>query len=167
MGKFHGAAVEDSMEAIQQVAGLVARGESLTSAAEHVVMEWRQTQQRLSGFGHRQHKRKDPRLARLFSLAKEANVPGNFLEAALAIEGALKKTIGKDLPINIDGAMAAILLEIDFPRGLANALFMVARIAGIFAHAHEEQTRMPPMRRIHPVEHGYSGRPQRKINPES
>ena len=85
----------------------------------------------------------------------------------MAIEGALKKTIGKDLPINIDGAMAAILLEIDFPRGLANALFMVARIAGIFAHAHEEQTRMPPMRRIHPVEHGYSGRPQRKINPES
>jgi citrate synthase len=103
----------------------------------------------------------------LFSLAQEAGVSGRFLDAAQAIERALKQFLGKALPINIDGAMAAILLEIGFPPGLANPLFMVARVTGILAHAHEEQKRMSPMRRIHPVEHGYSGPTQRKLNPES
>ena len=65
--------------------------------------------------------------------------------------------LGKTLPINIDGVMAAILCEINFPIGLANALFMVARLTGILAHAQEEQVRMPPMRRIDPVDHGYCG----------
>jgi citrate synthase len=165
LGRFHGAAVQDSMEAIQSVADLVAEGLAPESAASHVVAEWRQAGRRISGFGHRQHKQKDPRLARLFGLAEEAGVSGRYLAAAQAVEEALKQAVGKDLPINIDGAMAAILLEVDFPPGLANALFMVARITGILAHAQEEQERMPPMRRIDPVDHGYNGPPQRKLNP--
>jgi citrate synthase len=99
----------------------------------------------------------------LFELAREANVRGEHLAAARAIEGALKKSAGKDLPINIDGAMAAILCEIGFPATLANAVFMIARLTGIIAHAHEEMTQMPPMRRIDPVDHGYSGPRERDL----
>jgi citrate synthase len=167
LGKFHGAAVQDSMEAIQRVVALSdssAETDAQAAAADRVVAEWRQVGRRISGFGHRQHKRQDPRLTRLFSLAQEAGVSGNYLAAAQALEGALKRTVGKDLPINIDGAMAAILSEVGFPPSLANALFMVARITGILAHAHEEQERMPPMRRIDPVDHGYCGPKPRKLD---
>jgi citrate synthase len=164
LGKFHGAAVQDSMETIQQVAALVDGGEPLAEAANRIVIEWRQARRRISGFGHRQHKRQDPRLERLFSLAEAAGVEGRYLGAVRGIEAALNDVLGEELPINIDGAMAAILLEIGFPTGLANALFMVARITGILAHAQEEQERMPPMRRIDPVDHGYSGPPIRRLN---
>jgi citrate synthase len=169
LGKFHGAAVQDSMEAIQRVVKLAETAtetETLADIADRVVVEWRQAGRRLSGFGHRQHKRQDPRLARLFGLAQEAEVSGRYLAASQAIEMALKQVLGKELPINIDGAMAAILLEVGFPPGLANALFMVARFTGILAHAQEEQERMPPMRRVDPVDHGYSGPKQRKLSTE-
>jgi len=156
LGKYHGAAVQDAMEAIQRV---VAASETmgLERAADSVVADWRTAGRRLSGFGHRQHKHRDPRLDRLFALAKEAHVPGKHLQAAQAIEGALKRRNGKDLPINIDGAVAAILGEINFPSSLSNALFIVARIAGILAHANEEIQEMPPMRRIDPINFGYAG----------
>ena len=163
LGKHHGAAVQDAMSAISRVVELAQGAGDLDRAAEAVVAEWRQAGRRLAGFGHRQHKRQDPRLARLFALAGEANVPGAHLAAARAIEGALKRTTGKDLPINIDGAMAAILCEIGFPMPLANAVFMVARLAGILAHANEEITQMSPMRRIDPVDHGYAGPPARGL----
>lgn len=166
LGKFHGAAVQDSMTAIQQVAALAQENQDLNQAADQVVAEWRQAKQRISGFGHRQHKRRDPRLDRLFSLAQEAEVQGDYLAAAQALADALERALGKPLPINIDGAMAAILLEVGFPADLANALFIVSRITGILAHAQEEQQRMPPMRRIDPVDHGYSGTPPRRLKSE-
>jgi len=168
LGKFHGAAVQDSMEAIQSVVNLLDSTDevnTLAAAADQVAADWRRAKRRISGFGHRQHKRKDPRLTRLFGLAEEAGVSGRYIEAAQALEQALKRAVGRDLPINIDGAMAAILCEIDFPPDLANAVFMVARITGIFAHAQEEQALMPPMRRVDPVDHGYSGPEQRKLDP--
>lgn len=167
LGKFHGAAVQDAMEAIQQVATCTADGKTLEDAANEVVAEWRQAGRRISGFGHRQHKQRDPRLDRLFAIAAEAGVSGNYLAAAQALADGLRRSLGRECPINIDGAMAAILLEIDFPPGLANALFMVARLTGILAHAQEEQERMPPMRRIDPVDHGYSGPPPRSLHLES
>jgi citrate synthase len=162
LGKYHGAAVQDAMEAIQQV---VASSQNVDSdrAADTVVADWRKAGRRLSGFGHRQHKHKDPRLDRLFELAKEANVLGKHLQAAHAIESALKRSTGKELPINIDGAIAAILCEIGFPVTLSNALFMVARITGILAHAHEEIAQMPPMRRIDPIDFGYAGPADRDL----
>lgn len=163
MGKYHGAAVQDAMEAIHQVADLAGKAMELDRAAESVVADWRKAGRRLAGFGHRQHKNEDPRVQRLFDLAREADVRGNFIDSARAIEGALKRSTGKDLPINIDGAMAAILCEIGFPATLANAVFMVARITSLFAHAHEELTQMPPMRRIDPVDHNYAGPGKRDL----
>ena len=167
LGKYHGAAVQDAMEAIQKVAELANRdgsgAEALARSADAVVTEWRQSHRRLSGFGHRQHKHQDPRLARLFMLAREAKVSGHYLESARALEGALRRSTGKELPINIDGATAALLCEIGFPPSLSNALFMVARVTGILAHANEEIQEMPPMRRIDPVDHSYAGPADRAL----
>ena len=61
------------------------------------------------------------------------------------------------MPLNIDGAMAAILGEIGFPSALGNAVFIASRLAGILAHANEERQTMAPMRRIDPIDHRYCG----------
>jgi citrate synthase len=165
LNKYHGAAVEDSMEAIARVVELARKSDTLgvDAAADQVVTEWRGNKRRIAGFGHRQHKSVDPRLERLFELAVESGVTGNHLRAAHALARALKRSTGKDLPINIDGAVAAILCEIGFPRNLSNALFMVARITGILAHAEEEITQMPRMRVIDPVDYSYEGPKEREL----
>ena len=166
LGQYHGAVIDDSVTAMHRVVELhQADGStgSLSNSAELVVAEWRREGRRISGFGHRQHKERDPRVERLFALAREADVSGRFVQAAFALERALESALGKPLPLNIDGATAAIFCEIDFPPELANAVFMVARLAGILAHAQEEKITMPPMRRIDPVEHGYSGPANRHL----
>ncbi|CAG0992791.1 partial Citrate synthase 1, partial [Anaerolineae bacterium] len=66
LGKYHGAAVQDAMEAILQVVESAQATQDLDRAADQVVAEWRKAGRRLSGFGHRQHKRQDPRPTRLF-----------------------------------------------------------------------------------------------------
>ena len=117
----------------------------------------------MPGFGHRQHKQRDPRLDRLLSIARDAGVNGEHLAAAAALEAALTDAIGKPMPINIDGVMAAILNEVGFPSGLGNALFIASRLAGILAHAHEERHTMQPMRRIDPLAHTYRGPARRPL----
>ena len=87
------------------------------------------------------------------SLAPE----GKHVAAAQAIETALVSVTGRQLIFNLDGAMAALLGDIGFPIGLANALFMIGRLAGIAVHAYEEQTQQRPNRHIHPTDHGYDG----------
>lgn len=131
LNKYHGAAVEDAMLAISRVVELSSGGgAALDVAADQMVAEWHQAGRRVAGFGHRQHKHRDPRLDRLFGLARAADVDGRHLAAAQAITSALGRSTGKELPINIDGAIAAILGEIGFPAHLSNALFMAARLTG-------------------------------------
>ena len=82
---------------------------------------------------------------------------------AKAMEEAIEQDTGKRLPINVDGAIAALLCEMDFRAELANGFFMLARLPGLIAHIYEEQTRMKPMRYINPKNHDYDGVSDRKI----
>jgi citrate synthase len=61
--------------------------------------------------------------------------------------------------------MAGILCDLEFPPELANALFIGSRMFGVLRHAIEEQT-MPPMRRIDPTSHVYTGPPTRSLPKE-
>jgi citrate synthase len=167
LGEFHGAAVDSAMQAIAAVVDASgASGRSSRAAADDLVADWRARGERIPGFGHRQHKRRDPRLDRLMAVAREAGVAGDHLVAAAALEAALASAVGKPMPINIDGMMAAILNEVGFPSDLGNALFIASRIAGILAHANEEQQTMTPMRRVDPTNHAYGGR-RRRIVPSA
>ena len=64
---------------------------------------------------------------------------------------------GKPLPINVDGAIGAILADLGLDPRVFNGIFMIARTPGLVAHVTEEQTRERPMRRIDPVNHAYDG----------
>ena len=102
---------------------------------------------------------KDPRTARLFELAAEAGLtggPATHIGAARAVERAFA-AIGKPLPINVDGAIGAILADLGLDLRVFNGIFMIARTPGLVAHVTEEQTREKPMRRIDPVNHAYDG----------
>lgn len=161
LGEHHGAAVESAMEAIATVADATdptdPTPEGLDGAADRLVADHRAHDRRVPGFGHRQHRARDPRLDRLFTLAREARLPGRHLAAVEAIEAALARSVGRPVPVNVDGAVAALLGEVGFPSDLGNALFISARVSGILAHANEERQTMRPMRRVDPVDHRYHG----------
>ena len=165
LGEFHGAAVESSMLAIGSVVDAAGGSDgALAAAAEGLVTSCRREGRRVPGFGHRQHRAHDPRLDRLFAIAREVGVVGRHLAAAEAVEAALTRSVGRPVPINIDGAVAALLGEIDFPSDLGNALFIVSRIAGIVAHANEERQTMSPMRLVDPAGHAYHGPGRRALS---
>jgi citrate synthase len=118
---------------------------------------------RASGFGHRLHT-SDPRTARLFALAAELGLAGRFVRIAGGVEKALAEQAGgKPLPINVDGAIAALLCELDIPPEIGNAFFIISRVPGLVAHVHEEKTRMKPMRKIDPEDFEYDGPPERTL----
>jgi citrate synthase len=80
-----------------------------------------------------------------------------------AIRQAMKETLGRDLPMNVDGAIAAVLCEMDFPPEMGNGLFAIARTVGLTAHVFDEITAQRPMRRISPTAQEYSGPAEREL----
>jgi citrate synthase len=98
----------------------------------------------------------------LFELAREAGVDGAHMKAARAVEKSFADA-KKTLPINVDGAIGAILADLGMNPSAFNGIFMIARTPGLVAHVIEEQTREKPMRRIDPVNHGYDGAAPRSV----
>jgi succinyl-CoA synthetase alpha subunit len=162
INRHHGGAIEDCARQLKAIADRAARESiSLEEAATRTLATMREAGERVSGFGHRVHS-KDPRTARLFELAREAGVDGVHMQAARAVEKAFADA-KKSLPINVDGAIGAILADLGMNPAAFNGIFMIARTPGLIAHVIEEQTREKPMRRIDPVNHGYDGPPARSL----
>ncbi|MGD9789546.1 MAG: citryl-CoA lyase [Phycisphaerales bacterium] len=159
INRHHGGAIEDAARFLGALVERAAReGKTLDDLAVEDVSRIKATGARVSGFGHRIHT-KDPRTARLFALAAEAGLRDDGLThvaAARAVERAFA-ALGKPLPINVDGALGAILADLGLDPKVFNGIFMAARVPGLVAHVVEEQTRERPMRRIDPVNHAYDG----------
>ena len=92
----------------------------------------------IPGFGHPQHAEGDPRANLLLDLALQRGVAGQHIAALMAVKAALPKAIGRELPININGAIPAILLDIGFPLAALKAIALLARTAGLIGHLTEE-----------------------------
>jgi succinyl-CoA synthetase alpha subunit len=163
INRHHGGAIEDCARQLKAIADRAARDSiSLQEAATRTLRTMSEAGERMSGFGHRVHT-KDPRTTRLFELAREAGVDGVHMQAARAVEKAFADA-KKSLPINVDGAIGAILADLGMNPAAFNGIFMIARAPGLIAHVIEEQTRERPMRRIDPVNHGYDGPAPRTIS---
>ncbi len=163
INRHHGGAIEDCMKVLQTGINRVDQsGETIEKIAADLVAEFKASGKRIAGLGHRIHTG-DPRTAKLFKLAQELGIAADGIQMINAIQLSLKEA-GKALPINVDGAIAAVLVDLDIPSQLANAMFFIARVPGLILQAHEEQTRERPMRRIHPTEISYDGPAPRSLD---
>jgi citrate synthase len=115
-----------------------AEGGDLATAAKEVVARWRAAGQAIPGYGHPLHKERDPRVARLFEVAKEAGTSLRFVQIAEAVEGVIPGVVGKDLRLNVSAAIPAVLLGTNFPLGALRGVPILARTAGLIAHLTEE-----------------------------
>jgi len=162
INRHHGGAIEDCARQLKAIAARAARESiSIDEAATRTLAAMAEAGERMPGFGHRLHT-KDPRTARLFELAREAGVDGVHMQAARAVQKAFADA-KKSLPVNVDGAIGAILADLGMDPAAFNGIFMIARTPGLVAHVIEEQAREKPMRRIDPVNHGYDGPPAKGL----
>ncbi|MSR29165.1 MAG: citryl-CoA lyase [Phycisphaerales bacterium] len=162
INRHHGGAIEDCARELRRICDRATRESlSLDEAASRHLAAMKEAGDRMPGFGHRYHT-KDPRTTKLFELAKAAGVDGELMKAARAVEKCFADQ-KKPLPINVDGAIGAILADVGISPAVFNGIFMIARTPGLVAHVVEEQTRERPMRRIDPVNHGYDGPPTRTL----
>jgi citrate synthase len=151
IGDEHGGAGSGCMDLIAEGLERVrTEGVSIQSAAAALVRDAKTSGTRLPGFGHRVHSTVDPRVDVLFGLAERAGLAGDGIRFARALEDAIREQI-KPLPLNIDGALAAILVDLGFPSMFGRLLFIIGRVAGLSAEVLEEHTREKPMRIKIPV----------------
>lgn len=145
LGPYHGGAITGAMEVLTLVDE---HSEDKEISATWLVKKYRAEGKRIPGFGHPLYKDKDPRTQQLFQLAREAGLSLDYMNLALQIEHTLEEETLKKLVINVDGALAALLLTMGIHPLAGNAIFGVARAAGSIAHSIEEQTSGKWVRRL-------------------
>jgi citryl-CoA lyase len=146
-GTLHGGAIEDAARFF------------LAQAQEDpasVVSRARANSRRLPGYGHKLLA-KDRRSEALFARAKTLGVYGPYSAFAKRVEAALNVEAKKPLPLNIDGAMAAILLDMGFGPEPMRGIFALARLPGLLAQIIEERETVRGPRRLGDDEITYEG----------
>lgn len=146
IGDYHGGAIEATMEF------LVLPGE-----AKDIVAAVLAKKERLAGYGHKVYKESDPRVTALFVRVAKEKFDDRIIKKALMIEKELLTQSGKTLPLNIDAAIAAILVTMGFSPKLGKAFFALGRMPGMMAHIVEELENEKPYRRFEEADVDYQG----------
>lgn len=150
LGKLHGGAATPAALIFKEIT-------EQDLSAQEFALKARQEKRRVPGFGHKVLKRGDGRVKTLIAKARELGFGGKYLDFALELEKELTAAVGKSLPLNIDGLLGALTLELGLAPELANAIFLLSRATGLIAHALEEQAEGPGVRRLGPDQYKYIG----------
>ena len=113
-------------------------GGDLRAAAHAAVAGLRAQRLPIPGYGHPEHKSRDPRVARLFQVSREAGGGQRHVEIAEAVEAVIPGIVNRELKLNVSAAIPAVLLGVGFPVGALKGVPMLARTAGLIAHLNEE-----------------------------
>lgn len=120
----HGGAAEPLMEILYKIK----HGE-ITAA--DLVKEYREQDKRLAGFGHRIYKDEDPRATLILNKLGDSE----YKTIIEDLKNELSTQTGKNLPINIDGAIAVVLCSFGWESKLGKAVFIVARVPGLIGQS--------------------------------
>jgi citrate synthase len=165
-GRHHGGDILACREVLDEGLARVRSGSSVADAATWLAARLVETDEiPPPGFGHRYHTR-DPRATRLLQLAHELEVDHHYSQLIRALEHSLGRHAAladRSLPVNVDGAIAAICGDLGLSPEVSDALLIISRVPGLAAHALEEQRRESPMRPINPTTHAYDGPSERRL----
>jgi len=132
-------AAEAAGQLLVQAKARLDDGASAALVAREIAEAATREGRRLPGFGHPVHKPSDPRTQRILSLARARGVAGAHCALAEALDAAVTEARGKPLTMNVSMAIAAVLLDLDFPAGMIKGIPLLARTAGLLGHLAEEQ----------------------------
>ncbi|MBO9651689.1 MAG: citryl-CoA lyase [Variovorax sp.] len=110
----------------------------LDEMAREIVADFRSRKAIVPGLGHPMHKPIDPRTPRLFQIAEENGLSGQYVALMQTVQAEAERVSGKSLPINATGAIGAIAAEFGFPWRIIRGLGVMARAIGLVGHILEE-----------------------------
>lgn len=113
----------------------------LSEEAHLAVARLKADRQALPGFGHPLHRPDDPRALRLLDYARSIGVDGRHMAALEAVRTVLPEALGRQLPLNVSGAIPAVLLDAGYPTRALKGIPIIARAGSLVAHLLEEQER--------------------------
>ena len=116
---------------------------SATSTVDHYLA----TKTPIPGIGHGLHTQGDPRADRLFQIARETKIYGRYCDLLQKISKIAQTRRGRNLPVNVTGAIAAISSDMSLPWQMAKTFALLGRALGGIAHVGEE-IRKPMARNI-------------------
>lgn len=99
------------------------------------------------GYGHKILS-VDPRAHALLEKAQILGLAGAHCAFAERVHEALNATASKPLPLNVDGAIAAVLCDMGVDARLGKGLFVIGRMPGLVAQVYEETTKDEGLRRL-------------------
>lgn len=131
-------------------------GGNLEEVAKLVAAESVAKRRRIPGFGHPVHTA-DPRAIRLFKMAEKYNVVGPRTEFYKAVHREFVRLRGKEIVINADGAVGALLADFGYDPLHMEVLVAISFLPGILASAMEEIKDGIPFRILPDVIAKYTG----------
>lgn len=141
-----GSVVAGSSEAagrylVELVQDAEARGQGIEATVLASLEEHKQARRKVAGLGHPQHSGGDPRADKLLSIADELGLSGRYVETLRTLGRHATGIIERPLPINVSGAIPAVMLDAGWPVDALKAVPLLARAAGLSAHLFEETQR--------------------------
>ena len=106
-----------------------------------IAREFHSSGGKIPGFGHPVHKPVDPRAERILELADERGISGRHVARARDLRDAVGEVWGRPLTMNVSMAIAAVMLDLEFPAAAVKAVPILARTASLLAHLAEERER--------------------------
>lgn len=116
-------------------------GGSLETAARRSLETLKASRAKVPGLGHPQHSAGDPRANALLKLADELGVSGEHVACLRAVAALAPQIMGRPLPVNVSGAIPALMLDAGWPVAAMKGIPLLARAAGLVAHLYEESER--------------------------
>jgi citrate synthase len=96
---------------------------------------------KVPGLGHPQHSGGDPRADRLMAIADELGVSGAHVAVLRLLGQHAGRIMNRPLPVNVSGAIPAVILDAGWPLAALKAVPLLARAGGLAAHLFEESQR--------------------------
>lgn len=126
LGDKHGGAIEDCMRMLQS-----------EKTAEEIVEERLENDEKIAGIGHKVYDEEDPRATKIFGKVEELGLAGEAVKKMMKIQEKFAEEKAS-LVINVDGAIAAVMSDLDWEPELGKGFFIIARTPGLVAHVREE-----------------------------
>ncbi len=133
-GPLHGGANEEVIEMLEQIGSV----ENVRAFVEKCI----ENKDKITGFGHRVYKVKDPRATILQGLAEqlfENFGRDDYYDIAVKLEEVVEEKLGhKGIYANVDFYSGLVYRKMAIPTDLFTPVFAIARVAGWLAHWKEQ-----------------------------
>lgn len=116
-------------------------GSDIETAARASLEALKAGRAKVPGIGHPQHSAGDPRADTLLALADRLGVSGRHVECLRTVARLAPAIMNRPLPINVSGAIPALMLDAGWPLEAMKGIPLLARTAGLVAHLYEESQR--------------------------